>query len=43
MTTKGRFVNRREAYIMMIPNEIESVREGGYRDRLAELFSEDLY
>lgn len=43
MTTKGRFVGRKEAFRMMITNDIESACPSGYRHRLGELFSEDLY
>jgi hypothetical protein len=43
MTTKGKFVDRREAYRMMIENDIPSACPSGYRHKLVELFSEDLY
>lgn len=43
MTTQGRFVDRREAFMMMIDNDLPSACASGYRARLAELFSEDLY
>lgn len=43
MTTRGRFASRREAFLMMIDNDIPSACPSGYRTRLMELFSEDLY
>lgn len=43
MTTKGRFVNRSEAFRVMVESGIPSDCPTGYRTRLGELFSEDLY
>ena len=43
MTNKGNFVNRKEAFKLMIKAEIPSACESGYRHKLGELFSEDLY
>lgn len=41
VTTLGRFVCRKEAYLLMQKAGVESASEGGYRGH--ELFSEDLY
>lgn len=43
MTTKGRFVDRREAFRMRMEAELPSACPSGYRIHLGELFSEDLY
>ena len=43
MTTRGRFVGRREAFRLMHYAGIPSACPSGYRVRLGELFSEDLY
>lgn len=41
ITSRNRFVSRKEGYCLQIMANIESVAEGGYRNQ--ELFSEDLY
>lgn len=43
MTTKGRFVDRRKAFMMMISNDIPSASADGKGYRGTELYSEDLY
>jgi hypothetical protein len=41
MTTRGRFVTRRHAYIMRLREDLPSMSPNGYRGY--ELYSEDLY
>ena len=41
ITSKNRFVNRKEGYELQMDAGVESVAKGGYRDN--RLFSEDLY
>lgn len=43
MTTRGRFVDRREAFLLMQRAGIASACPSGYRTGLGDLFSEDLY
>lgn len=41
MTTRGRFVTRREAWMMRVREDLPSASPDGYRG--CELYSEDLY
>ncbi len=41
MTTKGRFIDRKQAFLMMAKEGIPSASPDGYRGH--QLFSEDLY